>query len=192
MGWTDDPDAALVRAEGNGRKALSIDDNNLGAHVLLGRIYIFRGEYDQALDELRRAVDINPSDPEAQSGLADVLLWSGDPMGAIKALRDATRVQPILSAADSINLGAAYILVDRPRDAIATMGRAVQRYDQNPYVHAMLAGAYAAVGQMPDADAEAGIVKRLLPSFAAKDFATQLRDQGQRSKLVATLQQAGL
>jgi hypothetical protein len=56
----------------------------------------------------------------------------------------------------------------------------------------MLAGAYAAVGQMPDAAAEAGIVKRLLPSFVAKDFATQLRDQGQRSKLVATLQRAGL
>ena len=76
-GWRSDPDAALTQAEANGRKALS-NDENVGAHILLGRIYIFRGDYDRALDELRRAVELNPSDPEAQSGLADALLWSGE------------------------------------------------------------------------------------------------------------------
>ena len=85
-GYTNDPDAALTRAERNGRKALS-NDENVGAHVLLGRIYTFRGDYDRALDELRRAVEINPSDPEAQSGLADALLWSGNPGAAIEAMR---------------------------------------------------------------------------------------------------------
>lgn len=190
-GWTGDPDAALVRAEANGRKALSIDDENVGAHVLLGLVYNFRADYDRALDELRRAVEVNPSDPEAQSGLAQVLLWSGDTMGAIQAMREVARVQPILSVAESFDLGTAYLLVDRPRDAISTLGRAVQRYEHNPYLHVLLAGAYAAVGQMPDAAAEVGVVKRILPTFAAKDFATRLRDQGQRSKLVAALQRAG-
>ena len=56
----------------------------------------------------------------------------------------------------------------------------------------MLAGAYATAGRKPDAAGEAEVVKRMLPAFEAKDFATQLRDEGQRSKIVAALQLAGL
>jgi TolB-like protein/class 3 adenylate cyclase len=189
-GYTSDPDAALTRAEANGRKALS-NDENAGAHILLGRIYIFRGDYDRALDELRRAVEINPSDPEAQSGLADALLWSGDARAAIETMRKVARVRPILTEDEQVDLGVAYLIADRPDDAIATLGRAA-RYGQDPSLHALLAGAYATAGRKVDAASEAEMVKRLLPGFEAKDFATQLRDEGQRSKIVAALQLAGL
>jgi TolB-like protein/class 3 adenylate cyclase/Flp pilus assembly protein TadD len=189
-GYTSDPDGALTRAEANGRRALS-NDENVGAHILLGRIYIFRGEYDRALDELRRAVEINPSDPEAQSGLADALLWSGDSKAAIEAMRKVARVQPILTDDEHVDLGIAYLIADRPEDAIAALTRATQRYD-DAFLHALLAGAYATAGRKADAAGEAEIVKRMLPAFQAKDFATRLRDQGQRSKVIAALQLAGL
>jgi adenylate cyclase len=190
-GYTSDPDGALTRAEANGRKALSLDES-AGAHVLLGRMYIFRGEYDRALDELRRAIEINPSDPEAQSGLADALLWSGDTGAAIEAMRKVARVQPILTEDEYLDLGIAYLIADRPDDAIPTLGRAIQRYDDNEFLHAVLAGAYATVGRKADAAGETRIVKRMLPAFQAKDFATRLRDQGQRSKVIRALELAGL
>jgi TolB-like protein/class 3 adenylate cyclase len=191
-GYTNDPDAALTRAEANGRKALS-NEETVGAHILLGRIYIFRGDYDRALDELRRAVELNPSDPEAQSGLADALLWSGNTGAAIETMREVARVQPILTDDEYVDLGIAYLIAGRPDDAITALGRAVQRYGQSdPILHTLLAGAYATAGRKGDAASEAQIVKHMLPSFAAKDFATQLRDEGQRSKIVAALQLAGL
>jgi TolB-like protein/predicted Zn-dependent protease len=189
-GWTSDPDAALTRAEANGRKALSKDEN-VGAHVLLGRIYLFRGDYNRALDELRRAVEINPSDPEAQSGLANALLWSGDANAAIETMRQIARVQPILTDDEYISLGIADLIADRPDDAIATLGRASERYGQAPILHVLLAGAYATAGRKAEAANEAEIVKRVLPGFEA-NFGTQLRDQAQRSKIVAALQLAGL
>ena len=190
-GYTSNPDGALTRAEANGRRALS-NDENVGAHILLGRIYIFRGEYDRALDELRRAVEINPSDPEAQSGLADALLWSGDSKAAIEAMRKVARVQPILTNDEHVDLGIAYLIADRPDEAIAALTRAIQRYDDDAFLHALLAGAYATAGRKADAAGEAEIVKRMLPAFQAKDFGTRLRDQGQRSKVIAALQLAGL
>jgi predicted Zn-dependent protease len=190
-GWTSDPDAVLTRAEANGRNALS-NDENVGAHVLLGRIYIFRGDYNRALDELRRAVEINPSDPEAQSGLADALLWSGDAKAAIETMGQVARVQPIRTDDEHVDLGVAYLIADRPDDAIATLGHATQRYRQDPILHALLAGAYATAGRKADAFGEAKLVKRMLPAFEAKEFATQLRDEEQRSKIVAALQLAGL
>src|SRR5262249_48062044 len=64
-GWTDSPSEALKRAEGLGRKVIATDGTNVGAHVLLGRTYIQQGEYDRALDELQRALQLNPSDVEA-------------------------------------------------------------------------------------------------------------------------------
>jgi adenylate cyclase len=190
-GYTNDPDAALTRAEENGRRALS-NDEYAGAHVLLGRIYIFRGDYDRALDELRRAVEINPSDPEAQSGLADALLWSGDTRAAIDAMHGVARVQPALTEDEYFDLGIAYLIAGQTNDAITTLGRAIQRYELGPTLHALLAGAYATAGRKADAAGEAEIVKRMLPAFEARDFATQLRDQGQRSKVIAALQLAGL
>jgi adenylate cyclase len=190
-GWRSDPDAALSQAEANGRKALSYDEN-VGAHILLGRISTLRGDYDRALDELRRAVELNPSDPEAQFGLADALLWSGDAKAAIETMLEVARVQPILTDTEYVDLGIAYLIAGQTDDAIATLGRAIQRYDDNALLHALLAGAYATVGRKADAAKEADIVKRMLPSFQAKDFATRLRDQGQRSKVIAALQLAGL
>ena len=190
-GYTNDPDAALTRAEGNGRKALS-NDENVGGHILLGRIYIFRGDYDRALDELRRAIELNPSDPEAQSGLADALLWSGDTRAAIEAMRKVARVQPILKEDEYFDLGIAYLIAGRTDDAITTLERGVQRYEDGPSLRALLAAAYATAGRKADAQAQAAVVKRLEPTFAAKDFGTQLRDEGQRMKIVAALRLAGL
>jgi hypothetical protein len=104
---------------------------------------------------------------------------------------EAARVQPVLTSREYVDLGIAYLIADQSDDAIATLGRATQRYDY-PELHALLAGAYATAGRKADAAGEAGLVKRMLPAFEAKDFATQLRDEGQRSKVVAALQLAGL
>jgi adenylate cyclase len=105
---------------------------------------------------------------------------------------EVARVQPILTGDEYVDLGIAYLIADRPDDAIATLDRAIQRYEQDPILHALLACAYATAGRKADAANEAEIVKRMLPAFEAKDFATQLRDAGQRSKLVAALRLAGL
>ncbi len=107
-------------------------------------------------------------------------------------MREVARVQPILTGDEYVDLGIAYLIADRLDDAIAALGRAVQRYDENATLHALLASAYATAGRNADAANEAEIVKRMLPAFEAKDFATQLRDEAQRSKIVAALQLAGL
>ena len=110
-------------------------------------------------------------------------------------MRAGLGIAPALSSkrdVEHLDLGIAFLIADRPDDAIATLGRAIQRYEQAAYLHVLLAGAYATAGRKADAAGEAELVKRMLPAFEAKDFATQLRDEGQRSKIVAALQLAGL
>ena len=58
QGWTADPQAAMQRVESLGQKAIAIDSTSAGAHALLGSTYIRYGDYDRALDEMRRAVEL--------------------------------------------------------------------------------------------------------------------------------------
>ena len=53
-------------------KALSIDESEVRARVILGRIHIFYRHYDQAKAEMDRAVAINPNDAHAIAGRGNV------------------------------------------------------------------------------------------------------------------------
>ena len=54
------PATWLVRAEAFARQALSLSPELGDAHQLLGFVCPPRGEYDRALVEIRRAIEINP------------------------------------------------------------------------------------------------------------------------------------
>ena len=107
------------------------------------------GEYDRALDALKRAIDLNGSDPEAYRGLAAVLLWRGDTQGAIAAGGALGRFQPDLSAPDTFHLAMAYVLADRDADAIRILRQSLDRDSTDPNTNIMLAAAYAQAGNKP-------------------------------------------
>jgi len=50
-------------------KAIALDDEEAMAHSALGRIQSLRGEYDASIEELRTAIDLNPSLALAHFGL---------------------------------------------------------------------------------------------------------------------------
>lgn len=192
QGWTSDPSAALQRAEGLGQKAIVLDERSTGAHVLLGRVYLQRGEYDRALDQLKRAVELNPSDPDGYAGLGGALLWTGDIAGAIKALETAGQLQPTLSATDWFDLATAYLLAGRTDESIATLERSLIRNKGNQFTNVLLAAAYAQAGRMDDAHRQATTVRQLYPFFDSADFGSLFRDPKDRDMVVAALQKAGL
>ena len=192
LGWTPDPAGVLRRAEAHARKAIAIDEFNSVAHVLLGRIHARLGEYDRAIDALKRAMALNPSDPEGHAGLGDALLWSGDIEGAIKALEVATQLDPKLSSSDLFNLGAGYFLVGNNAQAAQVFERIVARNDGNPFIHAMLAAIHADAGRSDDAGREAAEVRRSNPFFDVANFGSLFRNPDHRGKIIAALQKAGL
>jgi adenylate cyclase len=73
-GWTPEPAAVLERAKTHALKAIAVDEFNPHAHALLGRIYARLRDYDRAVDALKRAMALNPSDSDNYSGLGDALL----------------------------------------------------------------------------------------------------------------------
>jgi len=191
-GWTEDPVAARERAEKLAQKAIALDDLNSSAHALLGAVAVHFGDYDRALDELKRAIDLNGSDAQSYDGLVTVLLYRGDPAGAIAAGETRTQFQPELPDGTALHLGMAYVLADRGADAIRILEPVVGHNPRDLYASVMLAAAYAAVGRHQQADELAKAVRQRFPTFSRDGFGSALRDPSLRAKLDHALESAGL
>jgi TolB-like protein/DNA-binding winged helix-turn-helix (wHTH) protein/Tfp pilus assembly protein PilF len=189
LGWTPDPSGVLRRAKDDASKAIAIDEFMPNAHALLGRIYTRLGEYDRAVDSLKRAMALNPSDLENYAGLGDALLWSGDVAGAIKALETAVQMDPKLSSEDLFDLGAGYFLARDDARAAQVFERTVARNDANAFTYAMLAAIYQDAGRHDEARRALADTHRLNPFFNMERFGSLFRNPEHRMKIISALRQ---
>ncbi len=191
-GWTQDPGEARERAEKLAQKAIALDNLSSSAHALLGDVAVHFGDYDRALEELKRAIDLNGSDAESYEPLITVLLYRGDITGAIAAGDVLAQFQPEIPDGTAFNLGMAYVLADRGADATRILERVVERNPRDLYANVMLAAAYATVGRQQEAEQLAERVRKRFPAFPRDQFGSALRDPSQRAKLDHALKKAGL
>jgi len=77
FGWTEFSSQAMQQAQDLAKKALSLEESNAGSHALLGTCYLYQGEYDLAISELQRAIELNPNDPDVYRSLGMGMLYAG-------------------------------------------------------------------------------------------------------------------
>ena len=193
FGWMEDPAEGLRRAEQAARRALAIDDPgaNARAHAMLGNIHTFVGNYDAALADAERAIELNPSDAIARSLRGGILLWTGRIEESISASEAARRYDPRLSAEGMFNLALAYYLAGRYRDAAQT-AVAVESNARTVFLQAVHAAALAQLGDAGGARRAAEDVKRRDPFFDVERFGQRLVSPAHREKAQEGLRKAGL
>ena len=159
---------------------------------MLGDVAVQFGDYDRALEELKRAIDLNGSDAESYGHLVAVLLYRGDIAGAIAAGELLAQFQPEIPDGTAFILGMAYILADRGADAVRILERVIDRNPEDLYANVMLAAAYAAVGRQQEAERQAERVRQRFPTFSRDRFGSALRDPSLRAKLDRALEEGRL
>jgi TolB-like protein/DNA-binding winged helix-turn-helix (wHTH) protein/Flp pilus assembly protein TadD len=191
MGWAESPESALREADGLAHKALTDNDADVRAHVLLGQIHIYYGRYEQALAELDRAATINPNDVDAVAGRGTVLVWSGRTQEGIAALEVARRIDPDLNVFNRFALALGYYLGEKYDSAIELLAQNLSDTPAASYNTALLAASYAQRGRSDDAARTAEMVRRADPGFNPEAFGTQLRQPDDRKRLREGLRKAG-
>jgi adenylate cyclase len=191
--WSQDPQT-LERAFALAQKAIALDDLQAGPHRLLGQIYHWKKQYDQAIVEAQRVVALNPNNADGYMFLGNLLAWAERQEEGISLIEKAMRLNPRYPVWYLERLGAAYRAAGRCEEAIVQMKRVVTLKPNNPPAHFVMAICYVELGRQVEAEAEAAEVLRINPNFSLEVFKQMIpiKDPVLLERTLAAARKAGL
>jgi adenylate cyclase len=191
--WSRDPQT-LERSFALAQRALVLDDSLPTAHMVLGSVYLFKGQHEQAIAEGEQALAFDPNFAEGYAALAGILILAGRPEGAIGLIEKALRLSPHAPAWYIALLGSAYRSAGQNEEAMAAYKRAILRTPDFLPAHLVLAMMYSEGGREEEARAEAAEILRINPHFSLEVWrqTAPLKDQERVERSLAALRKAGL
>jgi adenylate cyclase len=192
MGWAESPTQLLDRAEGLANKALGLNDSEVRAHVILGRIDILNHRYEEAKVEIDRAIAVNPNDALGLAGRGNILMWLGQTDAAIEALELAQRIDPELNPIDRNALGLAYYLKGRYDAAIEQAELNLRKTESAYFSYVTLAASSAGLGRSEDTARAVTMIRRTYPTFDPRTFGSKFLKPADLERLRDGLRKAGL
>jgi adenylate cyclase len=119
--WSKNPESDIQRCAELAHKALSLDDSNANALALLSPIDWIQGQFDQAVNDARRAVDINPNSAADYLTLSDALVIAVRPEEALHAAEKAMRLDPARQDFYAYSAGLGYFGMKRYPEALTML-----------------------------------------------------------------------
>jgi len=192
-GWSHDPEL-LEDALELGKKAVSLDKWSSQGHVILGNVYLWKKQHEEAIAEFERAVSLNPNDSDALSSLGGALAFSGQPEKALGYLEKAIRLNPNYPEYYIFNLGQAFFQLKMYEDAVTALRKSIIKNPNFMPAHYVLAASYGHLGKQEFARAQAEEVKRMIPDFSIKASSEILpfKDDDDFEHFAQGLRKAGL
>ena len=129
---------------------ISRGPNNADAYYNLGLAYTRMERYDDAIDLLKKAIEIKPNESETHFQLGLIYLGQKKYNEAANAFKETVRIDPF-HAQGHAHLGLAYQKQGCHQEAIRTLERASHIKYDNPEVFRNLGEAYRETGQPKEA-----------------------------------------
>ncbi|MEW5924545.1 MAG: protein kinase [Candidatus Zixiibacteriota bacterium] len=104
----------------NCRHSIAVSNRVVASHVILGSIYKGTGKYEDAIDEFKLAIDIDPSSHKAYRELADTYVILNRIEEARATYEEVIKLKPDYWTA-YYDLGLFYLYIGRPDDAFEQM-----------------------------------------------------------------------
>jgi adenylate cyclase len=188
------PLVSLGKATEAARKAVTLDDNNSDAHLLMSHIFLMRKEHEKAITEAKRAIALNPNSADAYEALGVVLSLSDREVEAIGFIKKAIRLNPFPPGYYLNFLGVAYTGAKQYEEAIEAYKKSIKREPNCIFPHINLAWTYSLMGREKDAHEAALDVLKIDPDFSLKNFAktSAFKNQDKKERAMEALRKAGL
>ena len=176
------------------QRAIVLNDVFAPGHMILGYVYLWQKQYEQAVAEMERAVALDPNEANGYANLAVVLSCMGRTEEALKAAERALHLKPEVVDNHSLPVGAVYAAAGRPEEAIALLRRYLSRYPNILEPHLILATIYNELGREAEARTEAAEVLRINPQFSleVRKERVPIKDPAPLERQLAALRKAGL
>ena len=147
-------------AEEYAHKAAELDPKLPLAHELLGEVYLYHSQIDQAIAEFQKELVINPGYPAAYYKLADCYSRVQKFDDAERLLQRSIWLDPT-STGPFILLGKVLEKKGETQLAVRALQRALAMDPNNPIPHHLLGEAYRDLGKNEDADRELKLAGQL-------------------------------
>ena len=196
MAWGDRPADLVPLAREAAQTAVALDEHDPWGHVVLGRVYAYSRDHENAMAELEKAIQLNPNLPMARGMLGLVLAYGGKSEQAIAEHDRAIRANP----RDPFNVfyygsyAVALYIAGRYEEAARWARQGVQQRPDLVGCHRLMAISCAKLGQYEEAHAALDRAKRLQPGLSlawAEAYAPFVRPEDLKH-YIDGLREAGL
>jgi tetratricopeptide (TPR) repeat protein len=162
----------MAKAIDTAEKLSTTDDEKENVHFLRGAMYERQKKYDQAEEEFRKSLKVNPESAAALNYLGYMLADRNVRLPeALELIQKAVNLEPN-NGAYMDSLGWVYFRMNRLDDAVAQLRGALERGSRDPTVHDHLGDVYSGLNKWKDALAQWELALREWHSNAPSDVDT--------------------
>lgn len=174
--WSASRADSLRAARDAAETAVELDDRDTLAFRSLAVVDMQERRTEAAAYNIRRAIELDPSEAENHALLGGILGAAGDYDAALKHIQYALEISPhdAFVATWYSHLAHAAIASGRDAEAVQWAARGVQENPRFPGNHRSLAAAYGLLGRQDEARAELAVVRTLLPHMDVREFRDRL------------------
>lgn len=188
-GWTPDPEGSMERAIELAETAICLDPMEASGHAELGMNRHFQRDYDPALAAYRRALDINPNDPDILADFGHFLISDGVPEQAVELLGMALHLRPDRAEMYRYYLACAFYILGDDETVLSLLSQV----SDNKEGHRILAMSYARLGMSEHSAHHADLAMKAHPNFSLAHWQTILphRDPDLRERIIEGMARGG-
>jgi adenylate cyclase len=182
----------LDKAYQMANRALVLDENDSNIYGLLGWINMLRRSFDKAELSYRRALELNPNQPDLLTGLGQLFGYMGKPEDGVALYQQAKELDPYFEPSWYwLEVGILHFMARRYEQAITTIERSSDVVEAG---HAYIAASYAHLGRMNEAYPHAAKAVRLSPELTITRFTARdpYKNKADLNHLVEAMRKAGL
>ena len=139
------------QAENLYKQAIAADKYNADAEQFLGLLLLQRGKPEEGIQQIRRAIAINPKVPPYYDNLGAALESTGDAEGALDSFKKASALDAKKSPERSFGIGNALAALGRSEEAEAAYREAISLNPADSAFHFNLGGLLKSQGQLQEA-----------------------------------------
>ena len=196
-GHKDVSHASIDEAYRMAQQAVTLDDRDAMAHMVLGRINLLQCKHEDSIAELETAVALNPSYADAYHALGFSLTYSGRPEDAVPHTETAMRLSPYDPRISSFHEMRAWALlvIGHDEEAAKSAHASVQRPNAQHWAYATLSATLGHLGRLEDARAALDELLKRKPDFSAdfvRRFVYYNKNPDHLERYIEGLKKAGL
>jgi adenylate cyclase len=187
-------DAALARVFDTGQRSLAIDPTSAGAYYAIATTYLFRHQFSEAIEMLRKIIARTADDADLQARLGEVYAFAGDPAKSVEILQRIMRLNPYHPPGFLAYLGRAELMLGRLDDAAFAAETCASRAPEYRPCFEVAAVAYAEKGMAEKASAMVARLRQVDPEFTLATAASVMpfQNPSDLARFLDGLRKAGL